>query len=149
MHASSASGNALNEILEDPTVQKRITDTRAIKENSILNDFFDMMRVNPARAIYGEREVFYGQEMAAIEHLLIVDSMFRSHDFKARRKFIKLTEQVKSTGGQVHILSDMHPSGRKLKDITGIAGICRFAVDLDILDQMNEADEEERLLKEQ
>lgn len=119
VHASSASGNALNEILEDPTLQKRISNTKAIEENGMLNEFFDMMRLNPARAIYGEREVFYGQDMAAIEHLLIVDSMFRSHDFKARRKFIRLTDKVKSTGGTVHILSDMHPSGRKLKDITG------------------------------
>ena len=84
-----------------------------------MTTFFDTIRLDPGRAVYGEREVFYAQEMAAIEHLLIIDSMFRSHDFKARKKYIQLTEDVKNTGGKVHILSDMHPTGKKLKDITG------------------------------
>lgn len=119
VHASSTTGNALNEILEDKAVQNMIVDTRSLKESQMLGKFFDTIRIDPGRAVYGEREIFYAQDMAAIEHLLIIDSMFRSHDFKLRKKFIKLTEDVKSTGGAVHILSDMHPSGRKLKDITG------------------------------
>lgn len=61
---------------------------------------------------------------------------------------------MRRSGGQVFIFSDLHPSGKKLKDITGkmfvirsdrlgIAGICRFAIDLDILDGLNQIDSED------
>jgi protein pelota len=51
--------------------------------------------------------------------LLITDSLFRSHDFRARKKFIKLVDDAKRNGVKVHIFSDLHPSGQKLKEITG------------------------------
>ena len=58
-------------------------------------------------------------ENRAIEHLLIIDGLFRAHDFRTRKKFIKLVDEAKAQGVQVHIFSDLHPSGQKLKEITG------------------------------
>ena len=69
--------------------------------------------------MYGEKEVFLAQENRALDHLLIIDGMFRANDFRARRKFIKLVEEARSQGVNVHIFSDLHPSGQKLKEITG------------------------------
>jgi protein pelota len=55
----------------------------------------------------------------AIDHLLITDGLFRSRDFRARRRYIKLVDDAKAQGVTVHIFSDLHPSGQKLKEITG------------------------------
>jgi protein pelota len=58
-------------------------------------------------------------EHLAIEHLLITDSLFRSRDFRARKRYIQLVDDAKRNGVKVHIFSDLHPSGQKLKEITG------------------------------
>ena len=55
----------------------------------------------------------------AIDHLLITDGLFRSRDFRARRRYIKLVDDAKAQGVTVHIFSDLHPNGQKLKEITG------------------------------
>ena len=40
----------------------------------------------------------------------------------------KLSDEVKKYGGETVIFSSLHPSGEKLKNITGIAAILRFDV---------------------
>jgi protein pelota len=45
--ASSAQQSALNEIMEDASVQKLIGDTRALKETQILTRFLDTIRTDP------------------------------------------------------------------------------------------------------
>lgn len=42
--ASSAQQGSLTEILEDPSIQKLISNTRAIKETQMLQNFFGMIR---------------------------------------------------------------------------------------------------------
>ena len=64
--------------------------------------------------------------MKAIEILLISDHLFRSKDFKKRRTYNQLVDKVKSQGGQVVTFSSLHPSGEKLKHITGLAAILRY-----------------------
>jgi protein pelota len=71
------------------------------------------------QAVYGEREVFLAHNHRALEHLLITDGLFRSKDFRARKKYIQLVDECKRNGVVVHIFSDLHPSGEKLKEITG------------------------------
>mmetsp|Transcript_6752 Transcript_6752/g.24976 ORF Transcript_6752/g.24976 Transcript_6752/m.24976 type:complete len:119 (+) Transcript_6752:1030-1386(+) len=41
-------------------------------------------------------------------------------------RFVRLVEDVKELGGDVHIFSSMHVSGEQLKQLTGIAAILRF-----------------------
>lgn len=42
-----------------------------------LNDFFDMLKNDPARAFYGYKHVAAANEKAAIQTLLITDELFR------------------------------------------------------------------------
>jgi protein pelota len=91
--------------------------------------------------VYGDTEVMLADSHNAMEHLLIADGLFRSNDFRARRRYINLVDHAKQKGVQVHVFSDLHPSGQKLKEITGrsslmigIAGILKFALDPALLD---------------
>ncbi len=66
--------------------------------------------------------------MAAVEQLLICDFLFRTKDLKKRKYYNEIADKVKSKGGEVVVFSTLHPSGEKLKNITGIAAILRFEV---------------------
>ena len=66
--------------------------------------------------------------MKAIETLLISDHLFRTKDFKKRRAYNDLVDDVKRFKGDVVVFSSLHPSGKKLKHITGLAAILRYDV---------------------
>ena len=77
---------------------------------------------------FGEKDVCKCIDLQAVQTLLICDCLFRTKNLKKRVVYNKLVEQVKSFGGEVVIFSTLHPSGEKLKSITGIAAILRFEV---------------------
>lgn len=91
-----------------------------------MNDFYTMLSHDASRACYGPKHVKSANEVRAIQTLLIMDELFRNTDFKMRQKYVDLVESVKASGGVVHIFSSMHPSGRQLGQITGVAPILRF-----------------------
>ena len=77
---------------------------------------------------YGEKDVFNCIKLKAVDTLLISDHLFRTKDFKKRRMYNDLAEEVKKYGGKTVVFSSLHPSGEKLKNISGIAAILRFEV---------------------
>lgn len=63
--------------------------------------------------------------------MLISSHLLKSHNFRIRKKFLDFVEEIKDQGANVFLFSAEHPSGQKLKDITGIAAILRYELDLD------------------
>ena len=88
---------------------------------------------------YGEKDVFHCIQIKAVDTLLISDKLFRTKDFKKRRIYNDISEEVKRFKGKVVIFSSLHPSGQKLDNITGIAAILRFEVP-----SLEEEEEEEK-----
>lgn len=66
--------------------------------------------------------------MQAVDTLLLSDHLFQTKDFKKRRVYNDIVDEVKKYGGTAVIFSSLHPSGEKLKNISGIAAILRFEV---------------------
>ncbi|KAJ7535571.1 hypothetical protein O6H91_12G039000 [Diphasiastrum complanatum] len=126
VHASSGYKHALKEVLASPAVVTQIEDTKAAQEVKALEDFYNMLSNNPARAAYGPRHVEVAHDRLAIQTLLITDKLFRDADIATRRKYVSLVDSVKGLGGEVHIFSSMHVSGEQLGQLTGIAAILRF-----------------------
>lgn len=52
-------------------------DTKAAKETKLLQDFYDMMARDSARAFYGPGHVQAAHELGAVQTLLITDTLFR------------------------------------------------------------------------
>ncbi len=52
-------------------------DTKAAKETKLLQDFYDMMARDSARAFYGPGPVQAAHELGAVQTLLITDTLFR------------------------------------------------------------------------
>ena len=151
---SSTFKNSINEILKDKKGLKLLEDTKAVKEMQKFEEFFEILEKNPDCAVYGEKEVFFAQKEGAIKTLLITDGLLRSKNFTIRKKFTQFKAKVESSGGEIFLFSDNHVSGQKLKDITGIAAILRFPIDLDSLyenadhnesfeDQLNKINDEQ------
>jgi protein pelota len=112
--------------LENPTVRALISDTKAASEVKALDDFFDMLATDPARAFYGPAHVAAAHDLNAIGTLLLADTLFRTRNVAQRKMWVRMTEEVTKSGGTVHIFSSAHASGEQLDQITGAAAILRF-----------------------
>ncbi|GJN01461.1 hypothetical protein PR202_ga18730 [Eleusine coracana subsp. coracana] len=126
VHATSGYKHSLKEVLDSPGVMSLIKDTKAAQEVRALQEFFNMLTNDSARACYGRKHVEIAQDRLAIQTLLITDTLFRNADIATRQKYVNLVESVKKYGGTVHIFSSMHVSGDQLAQLTGIAAILRF-----------------------
>lgn len=65
------------EVLQDPTVQVRLSDTKAASEVKALEQFYQTLQTEPEKAFYGKAHVMQAAESQAIETLLISDNLFR------------------------------------------------------------------------
>lgn len=65
------------EVLMDPAVTAKMTDTKALGEVKALESFYTMLQTEPAKAFYGIKHVEAANESQAIETLLVSDNLFR------------------------------------------------------------------------
>ncbi len=135
VHSSSGFKHSLKEVLQDPALQARLSDTKAADEVRALDNFYKTLSNDPLRACYGERHVRTAMEHQAIEQLLISDRLFRARDVSDRKKYVAIVEEVREYGGDIKIFSSLHVSGEQLDQLTGICAVLRFP--------MQELDEEE------
>lgn len=125
-HSSSAYVHSLSEVLENPTVRALIADTKAASEVKALDDFFEMLANDPARAFYGPAHVMAAHELQAIDKLLITDGTFRTKNVAHRKMWVRVTEEIAKSGGVTHVFSSAHASGEQLEQLTGVAALLKF-----------------------
>jgi protein pelota len=126
VHASSGFKHSLKEVLQDPAVVAKMSDTKAAGEVKRLETFYTMLQCEPARAFYGKKHVQKAVDALAVETLLISDNLFRNQDPIQRKEYVKMHDDVLEAGGDVKIFSSMHVSGEQLAQLTGVAAILRF-----------------------
>ncbi|GAA6007075.1 hypothetical protein JCM11491_001498 [Sporobolomyces phaffii] len=143
LHSPTHHVHSLTEILSSPEISTQLKDTKFAQEGLMLDKFFKMLEDDPLRAWYSETHVLKAAERGAIGKLLISDELFRAPSAQRRKVFVKLTEDVKSYGGEVLIFSSMHESGQQLNQLTGIAAILTYPLDIEVVE------EEERVAKEE
>ena len=127
-HATSGHRNAIDDLLSNPALTNQLLDVKAAAEVKALKDFNTALTQDADRAAYGLKHVCHAHDSLAIAQLLVTDSLFKSADFNARRRYVSLAEDVRKSGGKVFIFSSMHVSGAQLDAYTGIAAILRFPV---------------------
>ncbi|AWP17668.1 putative protein pelota -like isoform 5 [Scophthalmus maximus] len=104
VHSSSGHKYSLKEILSDPTVTSRLSDTKAAGEVKALEDFYKMLQHEPDRAFYGHQDV------------------------PTRSRYVRLVDSVRDNGGNVRIFSSLHVSGEQLTQLSGVAAMLRFPI---------------------
>ncbi|XP_059057029.1 protein pelota [Achroia grisella] len=141
--ASSGFKHSLKEVLQEPAVISKISDTKAASEVKLLESFYTMLQLEPAKAFYGKKHVERANEAMAIEILMISDKLFRCQDIQKRKEYVTLVDSVRDNGGDVRIFSSMHVSGEQLDQLTGIAAVLRFPMpELEESDAEDESDSE-------
>lgn len=128
VHASSGHKHSLTEVLRDKTVQAQMQDTKAAKEVQSLTKFYDMLKKEPDRAVYGYNHVSISAQSAAVETLLLSDNLFRAKSVTTRKLYVDLVELVRQQGGDALIFSSLHVSGEQLAQLSGVAAILRFPI---------------------
>ncbi|KAF8974428.1 eRF1 domain 1-domain-containing protein [Flammula alnicola] len=136
VHISSPHVHSLVEVLKSPEVSNRLKETKFAREGITLDKFFKMLGSDEMRAWYGPDHVRLAADRGAIGTLLISDDLFRSSDPSTRKKYQK--------GGEVVIFSSMHESGQQLNQLTGIAAILTFPLDVEVVEAEEREEEEER-----
>ena len=66
--------------------------------------------------------------------MLIINGILNSHNFDIRKKYQAMIKEMEQDGVEVFIFNEDHVSGQKLKDITGLAAILRYELDLEELE---------------
>ncbi|XP_049531755.1 protein pelota isoform X3 [Anopheles darlingi] len=78
VHASSGFKHSLKEVLQDPAVIVKMSDTKAAGEVKALENFYTTLQLEPAKAFYGRKHILKAADAQAIETLLISDNLFRT-----------------------------------------------------------------------
>ncbi|KAF8517804.1 eRF1 domain 1-domain-containing protein [Gautieria morchelliformis] len=145
VHISSPHVHSLVEVLKSPEVSSQLKETKFAREGIMLDKFFKTLGSDEDRAWYGPDHVELAASRGAIGTLLISDELFRASDPVQRKRFIVLVEGVREKGAEVLIFSSMHESGQQLNQLTGIAAILTFPLDIEVV----EAEEREAKLEQE
>ncbi|GLB33927.1 putative DOM34 protein [Lyophyllum shimeji] len=145
VHVSSPHVHSLVEVLKSPEIVAQLKETKFAREGIVLDRFFKMLGSDEMRAWYGPDHVCLAADRGAIGTLLISDDLFRSSDPVTRKRYVEVVEAVQQKGGEVVIFSSMHESGQQLNQLTGIAAILTFPLDVEVVEaEEREAAEEEK-----
>jgi len=144
VHISSPHVHSLVEAIRSPEIVSQLKETKFAREGLALDRFFKMLSTDEMRAWYGPGHVCLAADRGAIGTLLISDELFRSSNPTERKKFVSLVEAVQQKGGEVQIFSSMHESGQQLNQLTGIAAILTFPLDIEVV----EAEEKEEEMRQ-
>lgn len=144
VHVNSPHIHSLVEVLKSPEVSHQLKEAKFAKEGVALDRFFKMLGSDENRAWYGPEHVRLASERGAIGTLLISDDLFRSSDPATRKTYVTIVEEVQKKGGEVVMFSSMHESGQQLNQITGVAAILTFPLDIEVVEAEEREEEEER-----
>ncbi|KAI0322478.1 pelota [Amylostereum chailletii] len=145
VHVNSPHVHSLVEVLKSPEIVSQLKETKFAREGIMLDKFFKMLGSDEQRAWYGPDHVAFAVDRGAVGTLLISDDLFRASDPELRKKYVALVENVRGKGGEVLMFSSMHESGQQLNQLTGIAAILTFPLDVEVVEaEEREAKEEER-----
>ncbi|KZV76133.1 pelota [Peniophora sp. CONT] len=150
VHINSPHVHSLVEVLKSPEIVSQLKETKFAREGIMLDKFFKMLGSDEQRAWYGPDHVSLAVDRGAVGTLLISDELFRASEPEVRKRYVALVEEVRGKNGEVLIFSSMHESGQQLNQITGIAAILTFPLDIEVVEmEEREAKEAEEAKKRQ
>ncbi|KAJ3200058.1 hypothetical protein HK099_002829, partial [Clydaea vesicula] len=114
VHSNSGQKHALQEVLQEPTIQSKLSDTKFAIEVKTLDKFYSTLNAEPSKAFYGYKHCWAAAEQGAVETLMITDALFRAQNVATRRQYIALVEKVREFGGKTLLFSSLHSSGEQL-----------------------------------
>ena len=118
--------SGIYELVRDGKLAKVVTELKLNYEKNLVDQIFKQLEKGERRVAIGLREVIKAAEIAAIEKLLITDTIF--FELKANEEFSYLLDNIEKSKGEIIIISDDHEHGIKLKSLGGIVAFLYFPV---------------------
>lgn len=143
VHVSSPHVHSLVDVLKSPEINVQLKETKFAREGMVLDKFFKMLGVDEMRAWYGPDHVVLAADRGAIGTLLISDELFRSSDVNERKRYVALVDSVREKRGEVVMFSSMHETGQQLNQLTGVAAILTFPLDVEVVEAEEQAAKDE------
>ncbi|KAB5595582.1 hypothetical protein CTheo_1043 [Ceratobasidium theobromae] len=138
IHVNSPHVHSLVDVLKSPEINVQLKETKFAREGIV---FFKMLGNDEMRAWYGPDHVALAAERGAIGTLLISDEL--ASDVNERKKYVALVESVREKRGEVLIFSSMHETGQQLNQLTGVAAILTFPLDVEVVEAEEQAAKDE------
>ena len=98
-----------------------LAEEEVMAEKKSVNQLLTMLRDNPKKVTYGEKETLKALEMNAVDILLVSEHI-------PEDKIFALEEKAQAGGATVKIISTETREGVQLRDLGGIAAILRFEI---------------------
>jgi len=124
--SSSATKNAIDEVLRRDEVKQALQQDRISKEMKFVEELLNEIK-NEDLAVYGIKDCENAANAGAVKVLLVSDSLIQKT--REQNKFGRLNSIMKvadDTKAEVIIVSSEHDGGRKLGGLGGIGAILRY-----------------------
>ncbi|MHA1732030.1 MAG: mRNA surveillance protein pelota [Promethearchaeota archaeon] len=126
VNASSASESAIQEVLKDEATVDMAKEQRVVVESRLMDEFIRRIGKAEGTATYGAKEVRKAVEAGAVEKLLVSDQLLREVDEKKRGELDRLFRDTEMGGGEIWVVSSLHPAGEQLVDFGGLVALLRY-----------------------
>jgi len=124
--ASTGGMRGIHEALKRGVALKVLRDFSIVEEESLLSELLEKIATDPDKAVYGLDHVKKACEANAIEKLLVLDELLRSHEESLRREVEDLVRHAEQRKAKIKIFSSSYEAGLQLKNLGGIAALLRF-----------------------
>jgi protein pelota len=113
----------IQEVIKRGAVDRIIDESRVSEEVQLMEAFLKHLNKEDGKAVYKPKQVADAAEIGAVDQLLINDHLI------TEERYEKVMEAVENQAGEINIIHTDHEAGRKLKSLSGIAAILRYALD--------------------
>lgn len=125
---SDISDSSISEVLRRPELAEVLKNSRAREEELLVDELLSEINKNNLCA-YGEKEVYEAINAGAVRKLLLTDNYIKRK--KESGHFFTLDQNMQNTdalNGEIHLLSSINKSGKRIDGLGGIAAILRYKI---------------------
>jgi len=120
------------EALRSGVLLKAAKQLRIVDEAEVMEEVMKRLGKGEGTVTYGLETVENAVKMAAVEKLVLADTMLRDATDEQRLQLEELMRAVEQHRGSVTVVSTEHEAGAKLLALGGIAALLRFPVYRDV-----------------
>ncbi len=112
-----------------------IANNRLVQEKALIQSFFTEISLDSGKYCFGVKDTLYALEQGAVETLIVHDSSQEKIDVKEEQFLFTewIAENYQKYGAKLEFITDCSSEGSQFcKGFTGIGGLLRWKLDLDV-----------------
>ncbi|MBS7287717.1 MAG: mRNA surveillance protein pelota, partial [Candidatus Freyarchaeota archaeon] len=127
-NASYGGENGVYEVIRRGTVERVMSESRALYEIKAVEELLAQLAKNPEKVAYGREQVEKAALHGAIYKILITTNRIRYAEPDERKKLEELIKIVERMKGEIILVNEEHVAGEQLSSLGGIAAVLRYTI---------------------